>query len=145
MAGLNKWTGLGNLVANAETRYTQSGQAVTSMRIACNETYFSNNEKKERTEFVNLVLWGKRGPAMAKANCLNKGQQLFVRGRLQTRSYEAQDGSGKRWVTEIVVGNSSEDLQLLGARRNAPEAPEDTPPPPSDSDVPQDSGDDFKD
>lgn len=135
MAGLNKWTGMGNLVANAETRYTQSGQPVTSARIACNERYYSNGQNKERTEFVNLVMWGKRGEALNNKECLQKGQSLFVSGRLQTRSWEAQDGS-KRYTTEIVVGNRDEDFQLLARRGSQVSAQPNDVPPHSDEDVP---------
>ena len=145
MAGLNKVTLMGNLVANSETRYTQTGQAVTSMRIACNERYYSNGETKERTEFINLVLWGKRGEALNKAEALQKGQSLYVEGRLQTRSWKAQDGSN-RYTTEVVVGNRDQDLQLL-ARRGSQVAAPPTAPPSTDEDAPvaaeETSQDDF--
>lgn len=135
MAGLNSVRLIGNLVANAEVRYTQTNQPVTSCRLACTETYFSRGEKKERTEFVNAVIWGKRGQALVKANCLNKGQSLYVEGHLQTRSWDDQKGN-KRYTTEVVVGLSDQALQLLGRRREAQNTPQDDAPPPSDADVP---------
>jgi single-strand DNA-binding protein len=105
---------MGNLVSDAETRYTQSAQPVTSFRIACNERYFSGGEQRERVEYVNCVIWGKRGEALSKAECLSKGQGLFVEGRLQTRSYEVE--GVKKFVTEVVIGTKDSDLQLLGRR-----------------------------
>jgi len=111
MAGLNRVQLIGNLVANAVTRLTQTGTPVTSFRIACNERFYSNDKQQERVEFVSLVMWGKRGQALCKY--LLKGQQVFVQGRLQSRSYTGQDGV-TRYVTEVVVGPSDADFQLLG-------------------------------
>jgi len=143
MAGLNTIQLMGNLVANADTRYTQTGQPVTSMRIACNERYYSNGETKERTEFVSLVLWGKRGEALNRAEALQKGQSLFIQGRLQTRSWKAQDGTN-RYTTEVVVGNRDQDLQLVARRGSQVNPPQDVPPP-SDTDAPAEESptDDF--
>jgi len=136
MAGLNRQELMGNLVADAELRYTQTGKAVTSFRIGVNETYFSNGEKKERASFHNIVLWGKRGEGLTKAEALKKGQSIYVVGRTQHRAWENQEGVTK-YMTEVVVGNNSEDLQLLARRGSQVPA---NPPPHSDEDAP---GEDF--
>jgi single-strand DNA-binding protein len=140
MAGLNEVKLMGNLAANAEFRNTQSGQPVTSFRIICNERYYSQKEgkTKERAEGVNCVLWGKRGKGLYDAECLQQGQSLYVSGRLQTRSYKAQDGT-IRYVTEVVVGNLNECIQLLSRRGSqVPAQPADIPPP-TDDDSPLES------
>lgn len=91
---------LGNLTRDAEVRYTQSGKAVATFTIAASNTYIdSNNETKEQTAFINCVAWGKQGELLQQ---YRKGNRLFVEGRLQTRSYETQDGQ-KRYVTEVVA------------------------------------------
>ena len=91
---------LGNLTRDPEVRYTQSGKAVATFNVAASNTYIdSNNETKEQTAFVNCVAWGKLGESIGN---LRKGNRAFVEGRLQTRSYETQDGQ-KRYVTEVVA------------------------------------------
>ena len=91
---------LGNLARDPEVRYTKSGKAVATFTVAASNTYIdSNNETKEQTAFVNCVAWGKTGEAVGN---LRKGNRCFVEGRLQTRSYETQDGQ-KRYVTEVVA------------------------------------------
>lgn len=91
---------LGNLVRDVELRYTQSGSSVATFTVAATSTYKGQNgEAKELTAFVNCVAWGKNSEYMSQ---FSKGQKVFVQGRLQTRSYEAQDGT-KRYVTEVVV------------------------------------------
>ena len=92
---------LGNLTRDAEVRYTKSGKAVATFTVAATNTYIDNatNETKEQTAFINVVAWGKLGES---AGDLHKGNRCFVDGRLQTRSYETQDGQ-KRYVTEVVA------------------------------------------
>lgn len=92
---------LGNLARDPEVRYTQSGKAVATFTVAASNTYIdSNNETKEQTAFINCVAWGKLGESVGN---LRKGNRAFVEGRLQTRSYETQDGQ-KKYVTEVVAG-----------------------------------------
>lgn len=112
MEGKNYWNGLGNLTADPTLRFTQSGEPVMSFRLACSEHFLDKkaNERKERTEFVNCVLWGKRGEALSKL--LHKGSRIDVTGRLQTRSWE-KDGE-KRYSTEINVQN----VILLDGKRD---------------------------
>ena len=91
---------LGNLTKDVEVRYTKSGKAVATFTVAAGNTYIdSNNETKEQTAFSNCVAWGKQGDLLQQ---YRKGNRLFVEGRLQTRSYETQDGQ-KRYVTEVVA------------------------------------------
>lgn len=91
---------LGNLTRDTELRYTQSGKAVATFNVAASNTFTtSDGETKEQTAFINCVAWGKLGESIGN---LRKGNRAFVEGRLQTRSYETQDGQ-KRYVTEVVA------------------------------------------
>lgn len=91
---------LGNLARDAELRFTQSGKAVATFTVAATNTFISSDgETKEQTAFINCVAWGKTGEAVG--NC-KKGERLLVNGRIQTRSYDTQDGQ-KRYVTEVVA------------------------------------------
>lgn len=91
---------LGNLTRDPEVRYTQSGKAVATFNVAASNTFTSSDgETKEQTAFINCVAWGKLGESVGN---LRKGNRAFVEGRLQTRSYETQDGQ-KRYVTEVVA------------------------------------------
>ena len=91
---------LGNLTRDPEVRYTQSGKAVATFNVAASNTFTSSDgETKEQTAFINCVAWGALGESVGK---LRKGNRAFVEGRLQTRSYETQDGQ-KRYVTEVVA------------------------------------------
>lgn len=101
--GLNRVMLLGNLGADPELKMTNSGQAILKMRVATSESYLDRNrERQERTEWHNVVLWGKRAEALGKF--LAKGSKLFVEGGLRTTSYEDRDGN-KRYRTEVVASN----------------------------------------
>ncbi|WP_437647481.1 single-stranded DNA-binding protein [Sorangium sp. So ce362] len=103
MDGLNRVMLLGNLGADPELRFTQSGQAVLNMRLATTETYLNKDkERVERTDWHNVVAWGKRGEALAKI--LTKGSSVFIEGSLRTSSYDDKDGN-KRYKTEINANN----------------------------------------
>ena len=91
---------MGNLARDPEVRYTQSGKAVATFTVAASNTFTSSDgETKEQTAFINCVAWGKLGESIGN---LRKGNRAFVEGRLQTRSYETQDGQ-KKYVTEVVA------------------------------------------
>lgn len=92
---------LGNLARDPELRFTKTGRAVATFTVAATNTYIDSatNETKEQTAFINCVAWGKSGEAVG--NC-KKGERLLVNGRIQTRSYDTQDGQ-KRYVTEVVA------------------------------------------
>lgn len=122
--GLNKVMLIGNLGQDPEVRYTQSGQAVLSLRMATNERFKNRDgEWQDRTEWHTVVVWGKRAEGLAKV--LGKGSPLYVEGRLQTRSWEDKQGQ-KRYTTEVVVQKAI----LLGRSGDGSGGP----PPPSDND-----------
>lgn len=102
MAGsVNKVIVLGHLGANPELKYLPSGQPVAEMRIATSETYRDRNEQmQERTEWHRVVVWGKQAENCAKF--LQKGRQVYVEGRLQTRSWDDKEGK-KQYMTEVVA------------------------------------------
>lgn len=101
--GLNRVLLLGNLGADPELKMTGSGQAVLKMRLATTESYLDRNKvRQEKTEWHNVVLWGKRAEALGKF--LTKGSRLFVEGGLRTSSYDDRDGN-KRYKTEVVATN----------------------------------------
>jgi single-strand DNA-binding protein len=101
--GLNRVLLLGNLGADPELRMTSGGQAVLKLRLATSETYLDRNKvRQERTEWHNVVVWGKRAEALGKI--LSKGSRIFVEGGLRTSSYDDREGN-KRYKTEIVAQN----------------------------------------
>ena len=102
--GLNRVMLLGSLGADPDLRFGQSADSgVLKLRIATTERYMDkrSNEWKERTDWHDVVVFGKRAEALQKI--LHKGSTIFVEGRLSTRSYE-KDGQ-KRYVTEVVANN----------------------------------------
>ncbi len=102
-ASLNKVLLIGNLTRDPEMKYLPSGQAVTTFTIALNRTYQTQQgEKKEEVTFIRIVTWAKRAELCNQY--LQKGSSVCVEGRLQTRSWEAQDGS-KRNTVEVVAIN----------------------------------------
>ncbi len=101
--GLNKVMLLGHLGAAPEVRYTQGGQAVLNMRLATTESYLDKDKvRRERTDWHNVVVWGKRGEALGKI--LTKGSQIYVEGALRTSSYDNREGA-KVYKTEVVGNN----------------------------------------
>lgn len=106
---LNRADIIGNLTRDPEIRSTPNGAMVANIGIATNYTWRSKDgENKEVTEFHNVVIWGDLADQTSKY--LQKGRKVFVSGRLQTRSWEAPNGGGKRYTTEIVA----ESVSLLG-------------------------------
>ncbi|HHV92991.1 MAG TPA: single-stranded DNA-binding protein [Firmicutes bacterium] len=102
---LNRVILIGRLTADPELRYTQNGTAVTNFRLAVERPYTSQSGQRE-VDFIPVVVWDKQ--AETCANYLSKGRLVAVDGRLQVRSYDAQDGS-RRWVTEVVA----QDVRFL--------------------------------
>jgi single-strand DNA-binding protein len=101
--GLNRVMLLGNLGADPELRMTSGGQAVLKLRLATSETYLDRNKvRQERTEWHSVIVWGRRGEALAKI--LAKGSRIFVEGGLRTSSYDDKEGH-KRYKTEVVANN----------------------------------------
>lgn len=111
---------LGNLTRDPQIRATKTGRAVASFSIAVNRSYTTpQGEKKELTEFINVVAWGDLAEAVG--NQLKKGTRVFVEGRYSTRSYEAQDGS-RRYVTEVVANLIAIPLQTKNTGNNISQA-----------------------
>ena len=97
---MNKFIGHGRLTKDPEVRYTQSGKAVASFTIAMDRPH--KQDAQHQADFLPCVAWDKLAEIIG--NNLAKGREILVEGRIQTRSYEAQDGS-KRYVTECVINN----------------------------------------
>jgi single-strand DNA-binding protein len=117
--GLNKVMVIGNLGRNPEMRYTPSGKAVTSFSVATSRSWVNaEGERREETEWFNVVTWGNLAEICKQH--LTKGQQVYVEGRLQTRSWEGQNGK-KHYRTELVAN----EMIILGERKSA-EASEET-------------------
>ena len=119
---------IGRLVADPELKYTPSGVAVCTFRIAVDRRFKSESGERE-TDFIDIVAW--RQQAEFVANYLSKGRLIGVHGRMQTRSWVQQDGQ-KRWRTEIVAenvqfldkpkeGQAREAEPVPGAEQAAPE------------------------
>ena len=106
---VNKVILVGHLGRDAETRFTPAGIAVTSFSVATNRRWKDQQtgEWKEETDWSNVVLWRQEN----LANYLTKGKQVYVEGRLQTRSYDDKEGK-KQYRTEVVA----DDVILLGGR-----------------------------
>jgi single-strand DNA-binding protein len=100
---LNKATIIGRLTADPESRTTPTGQTVVSFSLATNLVWKdSNGEKQEKTEFHNIVAWRKLAEIITQY--LRKGSRIYLEGRLQTRSWEDQNGI-KKYRTEIIADN----------------------------------------
>lgn len=109
MAGVNKVIIVGRLGADPEVRTVGNGNTVTRLSIATSENWVDKEgHKQERTEWHRIVVWGKLAEICGKH--LSKGRQAYVEGRLQTRSWEDQQGQ-KKYSTEIVAST----VQFLGA------------------------------
>lgn len=100
---INKAILIGRLTRDPELRYTSSGSAVASFTLAVNRQ-FTNQQGEREADFINCVIW--RKPAENFANFTHKGSLVGIEGRIQTRSYDNQQGQ-RVYVTEIVVDNFS--------------------------------------
>jgi len=118
MANFNKAFILGNLTRDPELRYLPNGTAVATFTIASNRAYtLQSGEKKEEVTFIRVVVWGRRAETCGEY--LSKGSSAFVEGRLQSRTWEGQDGQ-KRSTIEIVADN----VQFLGRpKKESQQAP----------------------
>lgn len=111
MAGLNKVMIIGNLGADPEMRYTPSGAAVANFNVACSRRWTNRQtgEQQEETEWVRVVLWERQ--AEIASQYLQKGSQVYIEGRLQTREWEDREGN-RRWTTEVI----GREMVMLGSR-----------------------------
>lgn len=111
MAGVNKVILLGNLGRDPEVRHLENGRAVANFSIATSETYKNKQgEKVTNTEWHNLVLWTPLAEIAEKY--LKKGNQVYIEGKMTSRSYEDKDGVTK-YITEVV----GREMTLLGGPR----------------------------
>jgi single-strand DNA-binding protein len=105
---VNKVILVGRLGKDPDLRYTASGTAVANFTVATSERFKDRNgEQQERTEWHNIVVW--RNLAEICGKYLKKGKQVYIEGKIQTRSYDDRDGN-KRYITEIVA----DQMQMLG-------------------------------
>ena len=110
---VNKVIVIGDLGANPDIRALPSGQNVANFSLATTERFTDRNgAKQERTDWHRIVAFGRLADTCERF--LSKGRQVYVEGRLTTRQYEAKDGSGKRYRTEIFA----RQLRMLGNRTN---------------------------
>lgn len=110
---LNRVQLIGNLTRDPELRYTPNGTAVCSFAVATNRNWTTDSgEKKEEVEFHRIVAWNKLAELCSQF--LTKGRKVYLEGRLQTRQWQAQDGTQKQ-STEVVIS----DMILVDSKRPA--------------------------
>ena len=126
---MNKVMLIGNLTKDPDTRTTPSGAVVSQFTLAVNRR-FVNKDGKREADFINVVAW--RQTAELCARYLAKGRKACVAGQLQTRSYDAQDGS-KRYVTEVIA----DEVEFLSPVTTASAPPPEEPPAADEPHVPR--------
>lgn len=115
MSGYNKAILVGNLGTDPELKAIDNGNSVLSFRMATSKNWTDKTgAKKEKTEWHNIKIWGKRAEALNKY--LSKGSKVFIEGEITTRQWEDKDG-GKRYTTDIVAS----EIVLLGGKGDAAE------------------------
>ena len=136
MRGVNKVILVGNLGRDPEVRYIKDGTAVANLRLATSETWNDQNgQKQERTEWHRIVAWGKL--AEIAKEYMSKGRQIYVEGKLQTRSWDDRDGN-KRYTTEV----KADQIIMLGSRGDSAGARDTPAPPPEPVSAPFEAKDD---
>jgi len=142
MGSVNKVILVGNLGRDAELRYTPGGAAVATLNLATTEMWNDKDgQRQERTEWHRVVLWGKQAETLSQY--LQKGRQIYVEGRLQTRQWDDKDGN-KRYTTEIrgdrvvLLGSAGGGAGRGAARSDMTSVPEppDLPAELSEDDIP---------
>ena len=108
---MNKVLLVGRLTKDPEVRTMTSGNSVANFSIAVNRN-FKNKDGQVEADFINIVVFGRQVESISKY--VFKGSQVGIEGRMQTRSYDAQDGS-KRYVTEVIADN----VEFLGSKNNS--------------------------
>ena len=118
MAGVNKVILVGNLGKDPEVRHLDNGRAVANFSMATSETYKNRQgERVTTTEWHNIVLWTPLAEVAEKF--LKKGSQVYIEGKLTTRSWDDQEGN-KRYTTEVVA----REMKMLGSSQGMPLARE---------------------
>ncbi len=134
MSGVNKVILIGNVGKDPEIRHMENGSTKATFPLATTETYRDRDgQRMEQTEWHNIVLW--RGLADLAEKYIRKGKQLYIEGKLRTRSWEDRDGN-KRYTTEIIADNITllgglqrrEDQQGGEQNYSSPSAAEPVPP-----------------
>lgn len=112
MRGVNKVTLIGNVGADPETRYTQNGSAITTLRLATSDSWTDkqSGQKQERTEWHRVKMFGKL--AEVAGEYVKKGRQIYVEGSIRTEKYTDKEGA-ERFSTDIIAN----EMQLLGGER----------------------------
>ena len=106
MVKINKVVLIGRMVKDPELKFIQNtGTATTTITIAVDK--YNAKTKEKEADFINVVVWGKQAETLSEYT--TKGSQIAISGRIQTRSYEAKDGT-KRYVTEVVAN----EIEFLG-------------------------------
>jgi single-strand DNA-binding protein len=141
MAGVNKVILVGNLGRDPEIRVLESGAKIARFSLATTESYNDRNtgQRVDQTEWHNIILW--RGLADIAEKYLRKGNQVYIEGKLQTRSYQDKDGITK-YSTEIVCQN----MNMLGGRPVSTDTSyevsnQGTVPPEAPADLPEETDD----
>ena len=134
--GINKVILVGNAGKDPEVRHLDNGVAVANFTLATSETYKKDGEKITNTEWHNIVVW--RGLAEVVEKYVKKGSQLYLEGKIRTRSWDDKEGN-KRYTTEIVADN----MQLLGSKSDTSsgEYKEAAPAAPQANDIPAETDD----
>ncbi|MEE9351500.1 MAG: single-stranded DNA-binding protein [Thiotrichaceae bacterium] len=117
--GINKVIIIGTCCGKPELTALPSGNHVVNLSLATNETWTDKqtNQKQERTEFHRVVIFGKI--AGVAEQYLDKGSQVYIEGRLQTRKWQDKETGKDRYVTEIIVDAGGGKMQMLGGKSNA--------------------------
>jgi single-strand DNA-binding protein len=143
MGSVNKAILVGRLWKDSETRMTPTGKAVSTLHLVTDNFFKKDEQGRPSAEWHTVVIWGERTEEMIRKGLLNKGQHVFVEGRIETRSWTGKDGS-KQYKTEIVADRVP---VLVGPRpgsgsgREEPAVGPDLPPEqpaetPNDGDIP---------
>lgn len=114
MSSLNQCNFIGNLGADPEVRSFQNGGKVANLRLAVTERWTKDGEKKERTEWVSVAVFGD-GLAGVCERFLRKGSKVFVSGKLATRKWQDKDGND-RFSTEVVLQGPGAILTMLDGK-----------------------------
>jgi len=112
MSGVNKVILIGHLGKDPEVRHLEGGSSVANFTLATTETFTRDGNRVEQTEWHNIVMW--RGLAEIAEKYLTKGKQVYIEGKIRTRSYEDKEGV-KKYVTEIVADN----MTMLGSKSDS--------------------------
>ncbi len=149
---VNKAIIVGRLTRDPEKRSTPSGQTVTNFSVATSSKWKGQDgQQNEKTEFHNVIAWGKRGEVIAQY--MVKGQEIFVEGRLETQSWDDKDTGKKMYRTEIVLDNfefgakagASGSTQGKNYNNQENSAPAATPEQPKEEEIPTINLDDEAD